>query len=67
MAESYGVVSSGTKEEGEHDRKCDQNRNFLQGQGSTGKTKLRMDGPQRSDDDGGVIHLRNRWQVPTMA
>lgn len=30
MAESYGVVSSGTKEEGEHDRKCDQNRNFLQ-------------------------------------
>lgn len=67
MAESYEVVWSGTKEKQEHDLQVRPAPELPAGQGSTGKTKLRMDGPRRSDEDGAVIDLRNRWQVPQKA
>jgi hypothetical protein len=67
MAESYEVVWSGTKEKQEHDRQVRPAPELPAGQGSTGKTKLRMDGSRRNEEDSAVIDLRNRWQVPQKA
>jgi hypothetical protein len=67
MAETFEVVWSGTKEKEAHDAQVRPAPELPAGQGSTGKTWRRMDGPRSSDDDGEVIDLRNRWQVPQKA
>jgi hypothetical protein len=67
MAETYTVVWSGTKEKQEHDAQVRPAPELPEAQGSTGKTWRRMDGPRRSDEDGAVIDLRNRWQIPNRA
>lgn len=66
MAETYTVVWSGTKEKQQHDAQVRPAPELPKVQGSTGntgKTKLRMDGPRRTDEDTAVIDLRNRWQI----